>query len=41
MLAQQVQQAAPADIEEIREELAEQGYLTTARFKEKEKTNKA
>lgn len=27
MLSQQVQQAAPADIEEIREELAEQGYL--------------
>ena len=27
MLAQQVQQAAPGDIEEIREELAEQGYL--------------
>ena len=26
MLAQQVQQASPADIEEIREELAEQGF---------------
>ena len=27
LLAQQVQQASPADIEEIREELAEQGYM--------------
>ena len=40
MLAQQVQQAAPADIEEIREELAEQGYPSFTRFEEKEKTDK-
>lgn len=40
MLAQQVQQAAPADIEEIREELAEQGYLRIRAAKKKKKTTK-
>ncbi|UZN00369.1 NFACT family protein [Lysinibacillus sp. MHQ-1] len=38
MLAQQVQQASPGDIEEIREELAEQGYLKLRHSKKKEKT---
>lgn len=37
MLAQQVQQAAPGDIEEIREELAEQGYLKLRHAKKKKK----
>jgi len=37
MLAQQVQQAAPGDIEEIREELAEQGYLKLRHSKKKKK----
>lgn len=37
MLAQQVQQASPADIEEIREELAEQGYLRLRASKKKKK----
>jgi len=37
MLAQQVQQAAPGDIEEIREELAEQGYLKLRYSKKKKK----
>lgn len=40
MLAQQVQQAAPADIEEIREELAEQGYLRLRASKKKKKPTK-
>ena len=40
MLAQQVQQAAPADIEEIREELAEQGYLRLRASKKKKKITK-
>lgn len=40
MLSQQVQQAAPADIEEIREELAEQGYLRLRASKKKKKTSK-
>lgn len=40
MLAQQVQQAAPADIEEIREELAEQGYLRMRATKKKKKITK-
>ena len=35
MLAQQVQQASPGDIEEIREELAEQGYLKLRHAKKK------
>ncbi|WP_324730116.1 NFACT RNA binding domain-containing protein [Lysinibacillus fusiformis] len=37
MLAQQVQQAAPGDIEEIRDELAEQGYLKLRHSKKKKK----
>lgn len=37
MLAQQVQQASPGDIEEIREELAEQGYLKLRHSKKKKK----
>lgn len=37
MLAQQVQQASPRDIEEIREELAEQGYLKMRHAKKKKK----
>ncbi|MFJ7648079.1 NFACT family protein [Lysinibacillus sp. NPDC097279] len=37
MLAQQVQQASPGDIEEIREELAEQGYLKLRHAKKKKK----
>lgn len=40
MLSQQVQQAAPADIEEIREELAEQGYLKMRASKKKKKVSK-
>lgn len=40
MLAQQVQQAAPADIEEIREELAEQGFLRLRASKKKKKPTK-
>lgn len=40
MLAQQVAQAAPSDIEEIREELAEQGFLRL-RASKKEKADKA
>ena len=40
MLSQQVQQAAPADIEEIREELAEQGYLRLRASKKKKKPKK-
>ncbi|MER2105511.1 MAG: NFACT RNA binding domain-containing protein [Solibacillus sp.] len=40
MLAQQVQQASPADIEEIREELAEQGYLRLRASKKKKKPTK-
>lgn len=40
MLAQQVQQAAPTDIEEIREELAEQGYLRLRASKKKKKPTK-
>ena len=40
MLSQQVQQAAPADIEEIREELAEQGYLRLRASKKKKKPTK-
>lgn len=40
MLAQQVQQASPRDIEEIREELAEQGYLKMRHAKKKKKQTK-
>ncbi|KOS69528.1 hypothetical protein AEA09_13755 [Lysinibacillus contaminans] len=40
MLAQQVQQASPRDIEEIREELAEQGYLKMRHAKKKKKPTK-
>lgn len=40
MLSQQVQQASPADIEEIREELAEQGYLRLRASKKKKKPTK-
>ncbi|MFJ7735293.1 NFACT family protein [Lysinibacillus sp. NPDC097287] len=40
MLAQQVQQASPRDIEEIREELAEQGYLKMRHVKKKKKQTK-
>ena len=40
MLAQQVQQASPRDIEEIREELAEQGYLKMRHSKKKKKQTK-
>lgn len=40
MLAQQVQQASPGDIEEIREELAEQGYLKMRHLKKKKKQQK-
>ena len=37
MLMQQVEQASPTDIEEIREELAEQGYLKRRILKKKKK----
>lgn len=40
LLAQQVQHAAPSDIEEIREELAEQGYLRLRASKKKKKPTK-
>ena len=40
MLAQQVQQASPADIEEIREELAEGGFLRLRAAKKKKKPTK-
>lgn len=40
MLMAQVHQAAPADIEEIREELAEQGYLRMRASKKKKKPTK-
>ncbi len=40
MLVAQVEQAAPADIEEIREELAEQGYLRMRASKKKKKVSK-
>lgn len=40
MLIAQVEQAAPADIEEIREELAEQGYLRMRASKKKKKVTK-
>ena len=40
MLSQQVQQASPADIEEIREELAEQGLLRLRHSKRKKKPTK-
>ena len=40
MLSQQVQQASPADIEEIREELAEQGLLRLRHAKRKKKPTK-
>lgn len=40
MLTQQVQQASPADIEEIREELAEQGLLRIRQAKRKKKPTK-
>ncbi|SOC35412.1 Rqc2 family fibronectin-binding protein [Ureibacillus acetophenoni] len=40
MLIAQVEQAAPADIEEIREELAEQGYLRMRASKKKKKVSK-
>lgn len=40
MLINQVSQASPSDIEEIREELAEQGYLKKRRTKQKNKASK-
>lgn len=40
MLSQQVQQASPSDIEEIREELAEQGLLRLRHSKRKKKPTK-
>ena len=40
MLAQQVQQASPSDNEEIREELAEGGYLRLRASKKKKKVTK-
>ena len=40
MLNQQIQQASPSDIEEIREELAEQGYLKARILKRKKKQTK-
>ncbi|MEG0438104.1 MAG: NFACT RNA binding domain-containing protein [Solibacillus sp.] len=40
MLAQQVQQASPSDIEEIREELADQGLLRLRHAKRKKKPTK-
>nr|WP_106784099.1 NFACT RNA binding domain-containing protein [Lysinibacillus timonensis] len=40
MLISQVEQASPADIEEIREELAEQGYLRMRASKKKKKPTK-
>lgn len=40
MLSQQVQQASPSDIEEIREELAEQGLLRLRQSKRKKKPTK-
>ncbi|HWL24366.1 MAG TPA: NFACT RNA binding domain-containing protein [Ureibacillus sp.] len=40
MLIAQVEQAAPSDIEEIREELAEQGYLRMRASKKKKKPTK-
>lgn len=40
MLMAQVEQASPADIEEIREELAEQGYLRMRASKRKKKPTK-
>lgn len=40
MLAQQVQQAAPHDIEEIREELAEQGFMKMRSSKRRKKPTK-
>ncbi|RUL55862.1 Rqc2 family fibronectin-binding protein [Lysinibacillus antri] len=40
MLLAQVEQASPADIEEIREELAEQGYLRLRSSKKKKKPTK-
>lgn len=40
MLSQQVQQASPSDIEEIREELAEQGLLRLRQAKRKKKPTK-
>lgn len=40
MLLQQVEQASPADIEEIREELAEQGYMRLKKSKRRKKITK-
>ncbi|GEK32620.1 Rqc2 family fibronectin-binding protein [Kurthia sibirica] len=40
MLHQQVEQASPADIEEIREELAEQGYMRLKKSKRRKKPTK-
>lgn len=40
MLHQQVEQASPADIEEIREELAEQGYMRLRKSKRRKKPTK-
>lgn len=40
MLHQQVAQASPADIEEIREELAEQGYMRMKKSKKRKKPTK-
>lgn len=40
LLAQQVQHASPSDIEEIREELAEQGFLRLRASKKKKKPTK-
>lgn len=41
MLMQQVEQASPTDIEEIREELAEQGFLKRRILKKKKKATQA
>ena len=41
MLMQQVEQASPTDIEEIREELAEQGFLKRRILKKKKKPTQA
>lgn len=40
MITQQVEQAAPADIEEIREELADQGYMKLKKSKRRKKPTK-
>ena len=40
IIMQQVEQASPADIEEIREELADQGYLKLKKSKRRKKTTR-